>query len=99
MSLKDEKREKAKDLIRLALDEGAADEERRSTAVRAIKIIQKYKLLDLTAVDGVLEHPIARAVKTVADTLADSDFTDARNELLDWAKSAVATAAAKRRRR
>lgn len=90
MSLKDEKRAKVRDLITLALDEGATAEERNSTAVRAIKIIRKYKLLDLTPVDGVLDHPAVRAAKTVADKLADSEFTDSLKELLNQASSAVA---------
>ena len=97
MSLKDEKREKAKDLIALALDDGATTEECSTAAIRAIKIIQKYKLLDLTKIDGVLDHPAVRAAKGIADTLADSDFTENLQELFKQA-GAVASAAKRRRR-
>ena len=51
MSLKDEKREKAKDLIELALNDGTTAEERSAAAYRAIKIVHKYKLLDPTPLD------------------------------------------------
>jgi len=99
MNLKEEKRELAKNLIVLALDEGATDGERSSTALRAIKIIRKYKLLDLTPIDGVLDHPAVRAAKTVADKLADPEFTDGLKELFKQATSAASTASAARRRR
>ena len=99
MSLKEEKRELARNLITLALDEGATEEERSSTAVRAIKIIRKYRLLDLTPIDGVLDHPTVRAAKTVADKLADPEFTDGLKELFRSTASVVSTATAARRRR
>jgi len=99
MNLKEEKRELAKNLIVLALDEGATTEERNSTAVRAIKIIRKYKLLDLTPIDGVLDHPAVRAAKGIADTLADSEFTGNLKELIRQASSAASSASAARRRR
>jgi len=99
MSLKEEKRAKVKGLITLALDEGATAEERSSAAIRAIKIIQKYKLLDLTPIDGVLDHPTVRAAKTVADKLSDPEFTDGLKELFKTAASAASSASAARRRR
>ena len=97
MGLKDEKRAKAKSLITLALDGGATTEERSSAAIRAIKIIQKYELLDLSPIDGILENETVRAVKTVADKLADPELMGGLKELFKQA-GAVA-AAAKRRRR
>lgn len=97
MSLKDEKRDKAKKLIELALNEGAEPGERSSSAVRAIKIIRKYKLLDPTPLDGVLENDTVRAVKTVADKLADPELMGGLKELFGQAVSMAA--AAKRRRR
>ena len=96
MSLKDEKRAKVKDLTTLALDDAATAEERSSTAVRAIKIIRKYELLDLTPVEGILEHPTVRAAKVVADKLVDSELTGAFKVLLKQGAEAVA---ASRRRR
>ncbi len=74
MSVKDEKREKAKLLIKQALDDGVGADEQHAFAVRAIKIIRKYKLLDVTPLDGILEHETVRAVKTVADKVTDPDF-------------------------
>lgn len=95
MSLKEEKRTLAKSLIKLALDEGATTEERRSTAMRVVKIVNKYKLLDLTPIDGVLDHPTVRAAKTIADKFADPDLVSSIKELFKQG----ATVAAKRRRR
>jgi hypothetical protein len=94
MSLKDEKRAKAKSLIELATDDGTTVEERSAAAVRAIKIIQKYKLLDATPLDGILENETVRAVKTVADKLADPELMGGLKELFKQA----ATAARQRRR-
>jgi hypothetical protein len=99
MGLREERRELAKNLIKLALDEGATSEERNSTAVRAIKIIRKYKLLDLAPIDGVLDHPAVRAAKTVADKLSDPEFTDGLKELFGQVKSAAGAARQRRRRR
>jgi hypothetical protein len=96
MGLKDEKRAKAKSLIELATDDGTTVEERSAAAVRAIKIIQKYKLLDATPLDGILENETVRAVKTVADKLADPELMGGLKELF---KQAASVAAASRRRR
>lgn len=74
MSIKEDKREKAKALIKQALDDGVGADEQHAFAVRAIKIIRKYKLLDTTPLDGILEHETVRAVKTVADRVTDPDF-------------------------
>lgn len=92
MSIKEEKRAKVKDLIALALDGAAAPEEQRSTAVRAIKIIRKYKLLDTPPLDGILENDTVRAVKAVADKFADP-------ELIDGLKTLFKQASTVRRRR
>ena len=89
MSLKEEKRAKARSLITLALDDGATAEERSSAAIRAIKIIQKYKLLDATPLDGILENETVRAVKTVADKLADPELMGGLKELFRQAASAA----------
>ena len=99
MSVKEEKREKARKLIEQALDDGVGPEERNAFSVRAVKIIRKYKLLDATPLDGILEHPTVHAVKTVADKLADPEFTSGLGVLFNVAKTAVADTAAKRRRR
>lgn len=95
MSLKDEKRARAKDLIALAINDGATAEERSAAAVRAIKIIQKYNLLDPTPLDGILENETVRAVKTVADKFADPELIGGLKELF---KQAGVAAAVKRRR-
>ena len=70
---KAEKREKAKRLIEQALDDGVEVEERNAFALRAIKIVRKYKLLDLAPLDGILENETVKAVKTVADKFADPE--------------------------
>jgi len=97
MGLKDEKRAKAKSLITLALDGGATTEERSSAAVRAIKIIEKYGLLDPSPIDGILENETVRAVKTAADKLVDPELVGALKTL--FKQAGAAASAAKRRRR
>jgi hypothetical protein len=96
MSIKDEKRAKAKSLIALSLNDAATTEERSTAAIRAIKIIQKYKLLDPAPLDGILENETFRAAKTVADKLADPELMGGLKELLK--QGAAAVSAAKRRR-
>lgn len=95
MSLKEEKRTKAKKLIEQALDDSVGPEERNAFAVRAIKLIDKYELLDLAPLDGILENETVRAVKTVADKFADPELVGGLKTLFGQAVSA----AAKRRRR
>lgn len=99
MSIKEEKRAKAKKLIEQALDESVGEKERNAFALRVCKLIDKYDLLDLAPLDGVLDHPTVRAMKNVADKLADPEFKDGLGVLFDVAKSTVARATAERRRR
>jgi len=97
MSVKEEKRALAKRLIDQALDDGVEAEERNTFALRAIKVIRKYDLLELTPLDGVLDHPTVRAVKTVADKLADPSLKDGLKIL--WEQGTAAVAESRRRRR
>lgn len=71
---KEDKREKAKRLIALALNDGTTAAERNSAAMRAVKIIRKYKLLDVTPLDGILENEAVQAAKTVVDKLTDPEL-------------------------
>ena len=96
MSLKEEKRAKVKDLIVLALDEDTPPKEQRNAAMLALKIIRNYKLLDTPPLDVILENDTVRAVKTVADKLADPELMSGIKELI---KQASGVAAARRRRR
>ncbi len=98
MSLKEEKREKTKRLIEQALDEGVGPEERNAFALRAIKIIDKYGLLDLAPLDGILENDTVRAVKTVADKFADPELVGGLKTLFGQAVSAAAKAKRRSRR-
>lgn len=97
MSLKEEKREKAKLLIEQALDDGVGEDEQHAFAVRAIKIIRKYKLLETTPLDGILENETVRAVKTVADKVTDPDFLSGLKTI--GREFQKVTAQARRRRR
>lgn len=74
MSVKEEKRDKAKKLIENALDDGVGPEERNAFAVRAIKLIRKYDLLTPPVLDGILENETVRAAKTVLDNVTNPDF-------------------------
>jgi hypothetical protein len=94
MSVKDEKRAKAKKLIEQALDDSVESAERAAFALRAIKIIEKYDLLSPPPLDGILENDTVRAVKAVADKFADPELVSGLKTLFGAAKSA-----ASRRRR
>lgn len=97
MSVKDEKRSKAKKLIDLALDDPRS-EEGQSAAMRACKIIEKYNLLDPPPLDGILENDTVRAVKAVADTVTDPSFVGNLKELGRTLGGVAAAARARRRR-
>ncbi len=66
-----DQRQKALDLIELALDESTTEEESRSAAVKAVKFIDKH---DLLALDS--RNEAVRAVSSVVDTITDPDFID-----------------------
>jgi len=71
---KEAKRDKTRKLIELALDKQTTSEERRSAAMRAAKLIHKYKLLDPTPLDGILENDTVKAAKIVVDKLTDPEL-------------------------
>ncbi len=64
----EDERQKALDLIELALDEGVTEEEGRSAAVKAVKFIDKY---DLLASNGS-ENDTVRAVSTAVGTVMEA---------------------------
>lgn len=95
MSERDEKRKKAQKLIAQALDDSVEEEEAASFAMKAVKIISKYKLLE-GPLDGVLEgHPTVDAAKTIIGAITDPSVANAVNTL----KNAFAGVASARRRR
>ena len=65
-------RQKAQDLIDLALDEGTTIEERRNAAMRAVKFIDKYDLLS-RPFEG---NDTIQAAVDVIDKLADPSIMD-----------------------
>lgn len=71
-------RKKAKDLMAIALDDrNKEDKERVAAALNALKIIDRYGLLD-SPIDSLLDGSSEeiRAAKTVVDTLTGRDFVD-----------------------
>jgi hypothetical protein len=96
MSVKEEKRDKAKKLIEQALDDSVEGAERAAFALRAIKIIRKYDLLSPPPLDGILENDTVRAVKAVADKFSDPELVSGLKTLFGAAKS---MAESRRRRR
>lgn len=64
-------RQRAKDLIELALDEGAPETERLSAAVKAVKLIRKYDLLSSPLDLLSSENETINAVKGIFETLSD----------------------------
>ena len=68
-------RQKAKELIALALDEGGEEKERVSAALKAVKIIAKYDLLS-SPLDGLLssDNETVSAAADVFQRLTDPSF-------------------------
>jgi hypothetical protein len=97
MSLKEEKRQKAKKLIELAFD-NPDSEEGDAAAWRALRVIRKYNLLDATPLDGVLENETVRAVKDVADVVTNPEFVGNLKSLGRTLGGLAAAAKARRRR-
>jgi len=70
-------RQRAIDLIELALDEGTTLDERRNAAVKAVKYIDKHELL-ASPLDELLgsQNKTVRAASTVLDRIMDPEFVD-----------------------
>jgi hypothetical protein len=64
-------RQKAKDLVALAVDDRTPEKERITAALRAVKLIAKYGLLasPLDILDS--ENETVQAVRGIADVLLD----------------------------
>lgn len=87
-------RQKAKDLVELACDDGTNEKERLAAAINAIKLIRKYGLLD-SPFDGILEsnNEGIKAAATVLERLSDPELVGSLKKVLG-----VAGGLAKRRR-
>ena len=73
-----ERRKKARDLIKLALDErNESEKERVTAAFQACKLIDKYGLLDSPLDDMLDGNETARAVRTIKDTVTNPEIVDA----------------------
>ena len=70
-------RQKALDLMELALDENTTIDERRNAALKAVKHIDKYDLLE-SPFDDLLgsKNKTVRAASTVLDRIMDPEFVD-----------------------
>lgn len=68
-------RQRAKDLIELALDDGAPEPERLSAALKAVKLIQKHDLLasPLDLIDS--KNETVQAVKGIFEVLTNPKLT------------------------
>jgi hypothetical protein len=67
------KRQQAKDLIELAVDERTPEKERLNSAVKAVAIIHKYNLLS-SPLDALNDNETVRAVTTIVEKFADPDL-------------------------
>lgn len=67
-------KKRVKDLIRLALDQQTSDNERASSALRAVEMIDRYGLLDQEA--PVAGKGAADTVARVVTRVTDPDFVD-----------------------
>lgn len=71
-------RQRAKDLIELAVDDGTPEKERLAAALKAVGLIHKYDLL-ASPLDDLLgsKNETVRAVSTVVERATDPDFLGA----------------------
>jgi hypothetical protein len=68
-------RQKAKDLMTLALDERGNEKERINAAFKALKVIDDNGLLD-SPLDGIMamDNEHVKAAASIFDTLSNPDF-------------------------
>jgi hypothetical protein len=68
-------RQKAKDLVKLAIDERTPEKERIAAAFGALKIIDKYDLLS-SPLDGIMQsdNETVQAAATIFETLTNPDL-------------------------
>jgi hypothetical protein len=68
-------RQKVKDLIELALEEGGDEKERIVAAMKALRIIRKYDLL-ASPLDGLLssDNETVKAATSIFEKLTDPDL-------------------------
>lgn len=67
-------RQKAKDLVELAVDERTPEKERLSAALKAVALIRKHDLLASPLDLLSSENETVQAVKSVAEVLFDPEF-------------------------
>lgn len=70
-------RQRAKDLIELAVDDRTPEKERIASALKAVGLIRKHDLL-ASPLDDLLgsRNETVRAASTVLDRITDPDFLD-----------------------
>jgi hypothetical protein len=70
-------RQKARDLIELALEENGDDKERIAAAMKALRIIRKYDLLS-SPLDGLLssDNETVKAATSIFEKLTDPDLVN-----------------------
>jgi len=69
-------RKKAKDLVELALNDGATDKERLTAMVTLVKLIKKYDLLS-SQFDALPDHETIKAATDIFERITDPDLVDA----------------------
>jgi hypothetical protein len=77
-------RQKARDLIELALDESTTDEERISAAMKAAKLIRKHDLLS-SPLDGLLDsdNETVQAASNIFEVLTDPKLAKSVKKVAD----------------
>lgn len=93
-------RQKARDLIELAVNERTDEKEQIVAALRAVKLIHKYDLL-ASPLDELLgsKNETVRAASTVLDRITDPDFIDSVKTIGSQLSRRGGTGSRRRRRR
>lgn len=81
-------RQKARDLVALAVDSNTSEAERLSAALKAVALIAKHDLLSspLDILDG--SNETIRAAKTVFDKITDPDLVGSLKKIVDGVSGA-----------
>lgn len=82
-SSSEDPRQKARYLLELAFNDGAAEAERSSALVKAGMLIRKHDLLTLpkSPFEGLSNNKTVKAAKTVAETLSNPEFVGSMKEI------------------
>lgn len=93
-------KQRARDLIELAVDDRTPEKERLAAAVKAVTLIRQHDLL-ASPFDGLSESgsETVRAATKIVEKLTDPDLISSARKMMDEVRRVGATNAVRRRKR